>query len=202
MIKAGVWGSGLDTLLRDLRRVIVEHGASGFPLVALESAMAARGKSLAFTAEELDELLETPYGHKRTFPLLALLFPHVDTRHQFHVDHIFPRALFKRSKLLEVDIPAGRIDEFERLANGLPNLQLLDGPVNVEKQDEMPLAWALHIFPDPAKRTHYLMLQDLEDLPASMVDFADFYQVRKQRLAQRLGGVLGVNVAQPSAAAS
>jgi hypothetical protein len=47
LIVRGVWGSGLDTLLRDLREVIKSHGASAFPVAAIEQAMALRGKSLA-----------------------------------------------------------------------------------------------------------------------------------------------------------
>ncbi len=192
LVKPGIWGSGLDTLLRELRRVIAEHGACSFPLTTLESAMAARGKSLTFSEEEIDDLLETPYGHKRAFPLLTLLFPHVDTRNLFHIDHVFPRALFKRSKLLDAGVPAAQLDELEQLANGLPNLQLLEGPINVEKQDKLPSVWALQALPDPTKRAHYLATQDLEDLPTTIADFSDFHQVRRERLSQRLHAALGV----------
>lgn len=200
LVKSGIWGSGLDTLLRELRRVIVDQGSVAFPLAAIESAMAARGKSLAFMGEEIDDLLETPYGHKRAFPLLALLFPHVDTRNQFHMDHVFPRALFKRSKLLEAGVPATHIEEFEQLLNGLPNLQLLEGPVNVEKQDTLPLTWALQAFPDPAKREHYFAVQDLEGLPPTMTNFPAFYLARKERLGQRLRTILGVASTSATAA--
>ncbi|WP_155723617.1 hypothetical protein [Gluconobacter oxydans] len=39
------------------------------------------------------------YGDKRIFPLLSLLFPFVDMRNQFHIDHIFPISRFSKIKL-------------------------------------------------------------------------------------------------------
>lgn len=52
--------------------------------------MAQRGKSLSFEAPEIEDLLHIEYGDRRLFPLLSLLFPFVDLRNQFHVDHIHP----------------------------------------------------------------------------------------------------------------
>jgi len=88
-------------------------------------------------------------------------------------------------------VPAEHVDEFIHLANGLPNLQLLEGPVNVDKQDKLPLVWAMQTFKEPEKLAHYLASQDLEGLPAGSADFTAFYEVRRQRLAERLRSVLG-----------
>lgn len=192
LLKSGIWGSGLDTLLRDLRKTIADHGANSFPVSEIESAMAARGKSLSFSAEEIDELVETSYTDKRAFALLAILFPAVDTRKKHHIDHIFPRSLFKKPRLLQVGVPADRIDEWEGLFNNLPNLQLLEGQINSEKLNRLPLEWANDKYKDPAMRDHYLTEQDLSGLPASMTNFPDFYQLRKNRLTTRLMNVLGV----------
>jgi hypothetical protein len=41
LIKSGVWGSGLDTLLRDIREAISEYGSNGFPVKEIESRMAS-----------------------------------------------------------------------------------------------------------------------------------------------------------------
>src|SRR5699024_11273396 len=45
-IVPGVWGSGLDQLLQALRATITERGTDGFPAAAIDTMMAARGKSL------------------------------------------------------------------------------------------------------------------------------------------------------------
>lgn len=99
LVLPGIWGSGLDTLLRDLRTAVDDHGAKEFPAATIEQKMAARGKPLVFSDEVIDELLALAYGKKRTFALLALLFPHVDTRNVHHVDRVFPRTLLHKPKL-------------------------------------------------------------------------------------------------------
>jgi len=192
LLKSGIWGSGLDTLLRDLRKAIADHGADRFPVSEIEPAMAARGKSLNFSPEEVDELVEMPYTDKRVFALLALLYPAVDTHKIFHVDHVFPRALFKRSVLLQAGVASTQLDEWIHLVNNLPNLQLLEGQTNVEKQDTLPLDWICKKYKDATIREHYLMEQDLTGLPASLADFADLYNIRKRRLTERLEREIGV----------
>jgi hypothetical protein len=190
LVKPGVWGSGLDTLLRDLRRVIDDHGADGFPTTQLESAMSARGKALTFSAEEIDDLIETPYTSKRAFPLLALLFPGTNTRNLHHIDHVFPRSKFQKRKLLAAGVSAEHVDDFRAKMNGLPNLQLLEGPINVEKQDLLPRAWAEKKY--VAQVDAYLLSQDLKELPEQISDFLDFYEWRRLRLRATLAARLGV----------
>ena len=110
LLKAsGIWGSGLDTLLTALRKDIAEKGAHAFPVKAIESTMSGRGKSLVFSEEELEELTTLEYGDKRTFSLLSILFPGFDFSHHFHVDHIYPKGLFTRSKLKKLGVDEDNI---------------------------------------------------------------------------------------------
>src|SRR5262249_46919198 len=99
LVKRGIWGSGLDTLLTRLRRVTDDHGTDGFPAAELEQDMVALGKSLAFDPTEVDELLEMRYGGQRTFSVLSLLYPGLDLSKEFHEDHIFPRSRFTAKRL-------------------------------------------------------------------------------------------------------
>ena len=48
LLKSGVWGSGLDTLLTALRRVIRESNKDSFPVTKIYEEMARRGRSLVF----------------------------------------------------------------------------------------------------------------------------------------------------------
>ena len=198
LVKPGIWGSGLDTLLRELRRVIAEHGQDGFPLGEIESTMARMGKGLSFTAEEISDLLDTSYGDKRAFALLALLFPHVDTRNLFHVDHIFPRALFKRGALEKAGLDPTNADEYLSMANSLANLQLLEGTQNVEKQAALPATWAAAHFSSEAARGFYFAINDLTGLPDDLAEFPGFFATRRQRLAARLAERLGVEATAAS----
>lgn len=191
LIKPGVWGSGLDTLLRELREVLREFGDDSFPVQQLESAMNLRGKSIGFSAEEILDLAETEFGSKRVFALLATLFPNVDTRNLFHIDHVFPRALFSKRRLLESGVPPESIDEYKSLMNKLPNLQLLEGTTNIEKQDKLPYEWASDRYGDGLP--DYLTRQELNGLPEKVGNFPEFFEIRRTRLAKRLAATLGVD---------
>jgi len=147
--------------------------------------MAARGKPLTFTKEEIDALVETSYTSKQIFPLLVLLFPGIDTRKIHHIDHVFPRALFKRKSLSIAGVPTLEQDDYIDLINGLPNLQLLEGPINVNKHATTPLKWARAHY--GANLNHYLLGQELIGLPEDILGFPTFYQDRKERLASVLG---------------
>ena len=45
LLKRGIWGSGLDSLLTAVRSVIDTHGSEAFPTAQLEATMRVRGKS-------------------------------------------------------------------------------------------------------------------------------------------------------------
>lgn len=191
LVKPGVWGSGLDTLLRELRDVIADAGYGGFPAEQLESRMAARGKALTFSDEEIDSLLETKYGSKRAFPVLALLFGHVDTRNIHHIDHVYPRALLSSKRLKEAGLDRTRMNRIQSLRDLLPNLQLLEGPENVAKKDQVPLEWSLNNFPGEAYHA-YLSRNELPDLPAGPEYFEEWFEARRNRLQARFARVLNV----------
>lgn len=188
LAKQGVWGSGLDTLLRDLRSVIDQHGEQRFPVDPIYSAMAARGKALTFSPEEVEELLDLRYGQGRTFAVLAMLFPHVDARNIHHVDHVFPRSLLdaKASGLERAEA-----QEVENLRDGLPNLQLLEGSVNISKSDIPPALWAEQTYPGAALDA-YLDRNALPPLPAKSAEFTEWYWLRREVLRGRLEQVLGL----------
>jgi hypothetical protein len=188
LLKAsGIWGSGLDTLLTALREVLSTHADSGFPAEELQSAMAKRGKSLYFDEDEIAELVEMPYGDKRLFSLMTLLFPFVDvTNHHFHIDHVFPKARFTPTKLRKSGVSEDDIDGYREMMNLLPNLQLLEGAENIEKQAAMPASWIESAHPSPQARTNYCQNHLLGEVPASITDFGEFYAARQDALRSRI----------------
>lgn len=193
LMKRGIWGSGLDTLLQRIREVIREHGADGFPVEEIERAMATTGKSLRFEEAEIAELADLKFGSARVFPVLATLYPGLDLSRSFHEDHIFPKSRFTRTKLAKAGIPADQIDDYLARVNLLPNLQLLAGLPNVEKQDVLPYAW-LHgpHFPSEPARTSYVTENDLDGIPETLDGFLEFFDVRRSRIMTRLRRALGV----------
>jgi hypothetical protein len=192
LVKRGIWGSGLDSLLTRLRRVIGEHGQIGFPSLELEREMAAIGKSLTFDPTEVDELLEIKYGAQRTFSVLSLLYPGLDFSKEFHEDHVFPRSRFTSKRLLEAGIASDRIAGYLAAVDTLPNLQLLGGLPNIEKQAKLPAEWLTDAFPSAEQRDTYTRENDLQSLPLDLVGFLEFFRQRRERIRGRLMRLLSV----------
>ena len=191
LLKSGVWGSGLDTLLTSLRRIIQDHDDDDFPVARIRDEMARRGRSLVFEEEELEDLADMEYSNRLTFALLSLVFPFVDLNIQFHIDHIFPRARFTVRKLRAAEIPDDRIDEFVRNKDRLANLQLLVGASNNEERTKMPAEWLSDTHEDNRNRREYEEHHLLGNAPETMTDFGDFYDSRRNRLRETIGRLLG-----------
>ena len=193
LLKAsGIWGSGLDTLLTELRKTISTHGDDAFPVAKIEETMARRGKSLHFSSEEIDELVEMQYGDKRLFALMTLLFPFVDvTNHHFHVDHVFPKSKFTPARLQNACVLPEDVEQFRESMNGLPNLQLLEGAENIAKQAELPATWMADTMPDEPTRTNYCHIHLLGTVPEALPGFIQFYAARRAQLRVQIEQLLG-----------
>lgn len=197
LLKAsGIWGSGLDTLLTALRETIQAIGAAAFPVAQLRHVMSQRGKSLAFEPAEIEDLIHMDYGDKRVFPLLSLMFPFIDLRNQFHVDHVYPISRFTRAKLRKAGFSDDCVETLARHANTLPNLQLLEGAINNEKRASMPADWLTKHHPDLADQIHYRTKHHLGDLPIDLQGFEEFYSARREHLRARLIEMLSAPSAQ------
>jgi hypothetical protein len=189
LIKPGIWGSGLDVLLTALREVI--RGGSGkFPDESLEREMRVRGKSLTFTNEEVEELADMKYGSRDLFGLLTLLFPFVDTRNQFHIDHVFPTAVFHARKLKQLGLSEDEIAHLQDKKDRLPNLQLLQGPDNQSKNDQMPAEWIAETYKKDEDRKDYISRHVLDGVMTDLSGFDAFFKDRRQHLLERIVAVL------------
>lgn len=193
LLKAsGIWGSGLDTLLTALREAMQKADLDAFPEGELRHVMATRGKSLVFEAAEIDDMLHMEYGDKRMFALLSLVYPFVDLRNQFHMDHVFPISRFSMAKLRKAGYGDEEAQVLARHANQLPNIQLLEGAANIEKQAAMPADWLARYRADEIGRRDYCDRHFLGALPVSLEDFDRFHSERKVMLRERLATLLQV----------
>jgi len=191
LLKSGIWGSGLDTLLTALRRIIAENVSDSFPVTPVYSEMARRGRELEFNSEEIEELADMRFGNRLTFALLSLLFPFVDLNHKFHVDHIFPKARFSERGLKNACVPECKVEGFRYDRDGLANLQLLQGEVNLEKSATMPSDWLAESFGDNVARRGYVENHLLGKVPESIAEFDSFYDARRERLKEKIEQLLG-----------
>lgn len=191
LLKRNVWGSGLDSLLTAMREVIRKDSTQGFPIRQLGKEMASRGRELVFNDEEVEELADMEYRNPRVFMLLSLVFPFVDLGTLFHVDHIFPFAMFTKERLREAKVSEDKMEEFGNRANRLGNLQLLPGPVNTEKSAAMPREWLSQRYSDEDKRKQVCDNHLLGSVPEKIAGFPDFYEARRKRLVAKIKELLG-----------
>lgn len=192
LLKSGVWGSGLDTLLTDLRRAIRENNTNSFPEARIRAAMARRGRQLFFHEEEIEDLADMRYNNRLTFVLLSLLFPFIELPNEFHVDHIFPSSRFTERRLKDAGVPDDKVSGFRDRKDRLANLQLLQGTENIEKSVTMPFEWLAKKYGDDnAARLEYKERHLLGHVPESITDFDTFYEARRERLKVRIMQLLG-----------
>ena len=187
ILKSGIWGSGLDTLLTALRDAIRQADENGFPSDQMRKVMAQKAKSLEFSEEEVEDLADMGFSDRRVFGLLSLLSPFIDFQHhQFHIDHIFPKSRFERGRLLDAGVDENEVDNHVDCANRIGNLQLLDGAVNLKKRARLPSEWMAEVYPDEEARRHYAERYLLEDIPEQITGFLEFYEMRRSRLQERI----------------
>ena len=159
--------------------------------------MRQRGKSLTFEEEEIEELVSMKYGDNRVFLLLALLYPFVDLKNQFHIDHVFPRSQFKSANLKKADLDEDQMVILQELRDKLPNLQLLDGSENIQKQATLPMEWLKCKYPASTGDgdmnnaiKNYCDRHDLGKLPEEISDFQVFYDSRYAALKNRVTSLI------------
>ena len=184
--ESGIWGSGLDTLLTALREVIRNSGGSKFPAAELRRVMAQRGKTLDFVEEEIEDLADMRLGDRRIFPLLTMLFPHLESRDGSDIDHVFPKSRFTPNRLKAAGVADEQIEAFRDRCDRLANLQLLDRSINHEKRATLPADWLDVHCPDDQARQNYCDRHLLGNVPEEITEFTDFYSTRRQKLQERI----------------
>lgn len=160
--------------------------------------MRVRGKSLTFTQEEVEELADMKYGSRDLFGLLTLLFPFVDTRNQFHIDHVFPTAAFHARKLKQLGLSEEDIVRLQDIKDRLPNLQLLQGPDNQSKNDEMPAKWITETYKKDEDRKDYISRHMLDGVMTDLTGFDTFFRGRRQNLLGRIAAILNGPAVTPA----
>jgi hypothetical protein len=191
LLRQGIWGSGLDTLLTRLRAAIKEYGADRFPTAEVERTMGEVGKSLAFDEDAVQGLLKLRYSDKNCLPLLSLIYPTGDTTRQ-HVDHIYPQTAFTRAKLEKLGFSPDEIGSMLPAAQEIPNLQLLTPAENESKGGQFPRDWLLTAFPDEQHRAAIQALHHFGPVSDGLDGFDAFIESRREQLAAVIRSRLGV----------
>jgi len=107
-----------------------------------------------------------------------------------HVDHFFPKSHLQRRRLEKVGCDSAYIDDCLTARDRLANLQLLEGLLNVSKNDSLPADWLASTYPDAVQRQAIVDRHDLGNVPATVFEFWDFYEGRRHRMRERLSSLL------------
>jgi len=182
-----VFSAKTDTLLGAVRTTLQGNVGVVFPFDALEKILSTHNVSLKFADDELGALLDSEYGKRNTFSVLAAAYPALNTQFKFHLDHIYPKAGFDRRKLKKVGYSDEDIEFFSEAFNLLPNLQLLEGVTNQSKLDTPFEDWIEPLKVDPAGWAIYKSQHMIPAMTGyAMADFRAFFNARRELLLNKL----------------
>lgn len=182
-----------DNVLRPIRKIINENVGERFPLDEIIDNFKGSNKTLIFSEEDIDNLTWYKYGQSFTFSVLSLLYPNLDYRNIFHVDHIFPRSKFTNSILRKKGISDNDIETYQSYLDFLGNLQLLEAIPNIEKLNHDFDEWLSQTFTSEDnliayKKTHYIPNVDI-----SFKNFIEFFEERELLLKEQFRKVLKID---------
>lgn len=186
-----VFGGAPDSVLRPLRRIIKESSA-GFPLKEIVESFKGSSKTFTFDQDELYHLMSYTYGQSHTFTVLSVLYPTLDFRNKFHLDHIFAKSKFKRKELQRNGIPESEIDFYLENVNAISNLQLLEGIPNIEKSNIPFEDWLQETYPTTQEQQDYMKKHYIPNVTLNLENFPAFIKEREQLLLDSFKKVLFV----------
>jgi uncharacterized protein with ParB-like and HNH nuclease domain len=178
-----------DGVLRPLRQVI-EKNHESFPLNQIVEEFRGKPKSVTFNHDEIQNLFVYYYGSPYTFSTLAMLYPTLDFRNKFHLDHIHSKSLFKRKKLLKRGIPEDKVELYLDGVDYLANLQLLEGLENIEKTDSDFEDWLTRTYPSEQARKDFMNKHYIPDVDLSLGNFEEFIAERKKLMTAKFESLL------------
>jgi hypothetical protein len=165
-----------DTILVALRTAIRDSTAPGFPLGEIEKALQGHGLTMHFSDEELDMLLSSEYGKRNTFSVLAALYPSLNTQFKFHLDHVFPKSGFHKTRLKAAGFDDAAVLRMQELMNQVPNLQLLEGLANQSKLDAAFDKWIAPLQNKPMEWRHFRTLHHIPNLASYQLERFERYR--------------------------
>jgi uncharacterized protein with ParB-like and HNH nuclease domain len=183
------FGGQTDTVLNQSRRAFTDdiekqniRGMEKFPAAEINSAIK---KYTEIGEDFVEDLLLTQKDSQYSFPLLALLYPHLDYKNNnFHQDHLHPAVEFDQ------------LSDFDKeqfgweVYNSICNLQMLDANENMSKNGSSLKTWI------ELQSAGYDLRQFLnshlipQNVSYDLADFKLFIETRKQLLVKKFKEIL------------
>lgn len=183
-----VFGGQSDAILTTIRKVLMNNlNLQDFPLEQIKEAFKDNPtKNLAFSSEYIEGLLTTQKDDPNCYPILALIYSHLNFNQVFHKDHLHPFSYFQ--KLKETDFENRDMFLFYTNPlnyNSIVNLQLLNSSLNESKLDTPLESW---IQDKKIDLDNQLIPKGVN---LSIKYFPDFVSKRKELLKKRFEEIVG-----------
>ncbi len=158
-----------DQIIEDSRDAIKQADSGEFPLERIQRQIRMRGKAVGFSPEIVEDLFdETNYNSTKIYLLLSILYyPEPALDDSYEVDHIFPRSLLEKDRLIEnYGFDPSKAEKYESLRDHVSNLQLIEE--NQSKGDQPFDEW-ISTRSDTYYERHHIpkeeRLYELENFP-------------------------------------
>lgn len=174
-----------DSVLKPIRDIIKSNSDS-FPLDKIAQRFRAGNRNLVFNNDEIDDLLYTKYGQGDLLVIMSILYPWADLKNNFHIDHIYPKSLFTRTKLKAFGVSADDIDEYIENVNYLGNLQLLEDIPNIEKKNKPFEKWLKETYKDSTSLSNYKQKQLIPNVQLTFTNFLVFLEAREELIKKQI----------------
>lgn len=188
----GTFGGQPDSIYPAMRD-LVNKNLGKFPLQETIDHYKGTRKSITFTVDDIESILDLQYGKPKTFCAISLLYPGLNNSFKYHQDHIHPQSHFNKKMLKSLDISDKKIDDYLNVFNGISNLQLLQATENIEKKAKPFGEWLSSNFSKKIERESYLMQHHINpDQSLAFKDFISFIESRRENLRSKFMTALSV----------
>lgn len=188
----GTFGGQPDSIYPGMRQLI-NANLGKFPLAEIIEHYRGQRKSITFTADDIDGLLDLQYGKGKTFAVISELYAGRNLSFNFHQDHIHPKSIFNRKALTALGIPSDDIDDYISNVNCLSNLQLLEGTENIEKRAMQFNDWIKQAYPNENDRNAFLISNEIPvEQSLAINEFLGFIKERRSNLKVKLQSIFKV----------
>jgi len=193
----GTFGGTPDSIYPVMRNLVNQY-PNRFPLPEIIEHYRGKLKTISFSEDDVDNILEIQYGTKRAYSALSLLYSSLNCSFKYHQDHIHPKSFFNKRKLNVLGIKDDAMKEqFMSRFNKLANLQLLQATKNIEKTDKSFPDWLNEQFSNDVDKGNYLLQNHIStDTSLKFEDFVEFYDKRRATLKTRLMQILNVKAGE------
>lgn len=188
----GTFGGQPDNIYPKMRD-LVNANLGKYPLQETISHYRGGRKSISFSEDDIESILDLQYGKSKTYCALTLLYPGLNYNYKYHQDHIHPQSFFNKKYLRSIGLSEEKCEAYMELYNTLPNLQLLQATQNIEKSDKPFSEWLTMSYPSSADRNSFLMQNHINsDESLAFEDFLSFVAARRETLKNQFMSMLNV----------